>query len=215
LQAASRALAPLLWLLASEENNGIVKGDAKEIAFRLRLDEKEVEEGIKGLISIDYISCYQDASNTLAPCKQEARVETETETETEIDIHPPTPKGELFPVEELPDEPKLPKAEKPWEPNLTMLEIGSWFGRKPTTRWTKKELKALKEISTDIGNPPEYHVVEAFYTATITPDRVTIDNRRHDVAALLNNWNGEIDKARKFILARRRVEPTFAMQVML
>jgi hypothetical protein len=210
LHVASRALAPLLWLLASEENDGIIKGDAKDIAFRLRLDAAEVTEGIRGLLSISYISCYRDASNMLAPCKQEARVETERETETETE----TESMELFPVQGIPEEPKEP-ASKPWEPTACMLEIGSWFNRRPTTRWQKNELKAFKEICGGDDFPPEIHIVRAFYTAKIIPDKDTRDTRRQDLVTLLNNWNGEIDKAKRFIVARRRVEPTFAMEVKL
>jgi hypothetical protein len=129
LQPASRALAPLLWLLASEENNGIVKGDVKDIAFRLRLDASEVAEGIKGLLSIDYISCYNDASNTLADCKQEARVETEAEgeTEREKETYPPTPKGELFVSDDAPE--------------------------KKTTRFTPPTPEEVTKFSKSIGHP--------------------------------------------------------------
>jgi len=81
LQPASRALAPLMWLLASEGINGVVEGEAAELAFRLRLTESEVQDGLNGLLSIGYITRYSDASAMLAPCKQEARLETETETE--------------------------------------------------------------------------------------------------------------------------------------
>ena len=80
LPVASRALAPLVWLLASESGDGTFGGD---IAFRLRLPELEIAEGISGLIQGGYIVCLQDASTALAPCKQEARLERETERETE------------------------------------------------------------------------------------------------------------------------------------
>jgi hypothetical protein len=93
LQPASRALAPLLWLLASEFEGGIIDMNPEDVAFRLRLSNQEVEQGISGLESIGYISCKQDASKTLAPCKQEARLETERETEEEVETYPLNPQG--------------------------------------------------------------------------------------------------------------------------
>lgn len=190
LHAASRALAPLLWLLASEENNGIVKGDAKEIAFRLRLDEKEVAEGIKGLISIDYISCYQDASSTLADCKQEARVETETETEAEkereTDIYPPAPTGELFASSD--------PTEKTPELHPTMKRLGALYNRRHTTPWSEKEKKSFKAASI---NEEDLALIEKYYKAYVVVDGK--DFRRHDIVTLLNNWNGECDKARRYL----------------
>ena len=83
LPVASRALAPLLWLLASESQDGVVSGQAADVAFRLRLSDKEVTDGIKGLCEGGYITAENDASAMLAPCKQDTRLETETEAEGE------------------------------------------------------------------------------------------------------------------------------------
>jgi hypothetical protein len=69
-------------LLASESDDASVVGDHDELAFRLRIDRKEIDEGIKGLIASGYIECLQDASNALATRKQNLTTETETETET-------------------------------------------------------------------------------------------------------------------------------------
>jgi hypothetical protein len=147
-------------------------------------------------------------------CKQNVSTlaNTDTDTDTDTKKHPQTPTGDLFRVQAAPEE---PKAAKPWEPTACMLEIGKWFNRRPTTRWQKNELKAFKEICDGDDFPPEIHIVRAFYTANIIPDKDTRDTRRQDLVTLLNNWNGEIDKAKRFIVARRRVEPTFAMEVKL
>jgi hypothetical protein len=77
LPVASRALAPMLWLLASESDRGEIDPDPKKIAFRLRMSEKEVVEAIKPLIAAGFLIC---DSGTLAECKQPAMPETETET---------------------------------------------------------------------------------------------------------------------------------------
>jgi hypothetical protein len=83
LPLASRALAPLFWLLASESEDGVVSGTPADVAFRLRLTTEEVSEGITGLCNGGYITTEQDASDVIAPRQQETRLETETETERE------------------------------------------------------------------------------------------------------------------------------------
>lgn len=70
LPVASRALAPLLWLLASQ-SEGEVDGDPSLLAFQLRLDEDEVREGLKSLIDQGFMvpvnaPCERDASAPLA-----------------------------------------------------------------------------------------------------------------------------------------------------
>jgi hypothetical protein len=78
LPVASKALAPCLWLLASEEKEGEIEASTEEIAFRLRMTEKDLIAALKPLIEKGF---FVDASNTLADCKQDATTETETETE--------------------------------------------------------------------------------------------------------------------------------------
>ena len=82
LPIASKALAPMLWLLASESKDGIFDGSIEEIAFRLRWSEKDVNAGLKPLIDKGLFSI---ASGVLADCYQDARPETETETEGETE----------------------------------------------------------------------------------------------------------------------------------
>ena len=80
LPVASKALAPLLWLLASEHEDGVFDASTDELSFRLRMTEKEIESGLKPLIQKGF---FLDASTMLAPRLQDATPETETETETE------------------------------------------------------------------------------------------------------------------------------------
>lgn len=80
LPVASKALAPLIWLLASESEDGSIEWLPEALAFRLRMTEKELIEAIKPLIDNDFL---EDASKLLAPCKSDATLETERETETE------------------------------------------------------------------------------------------------------------------------------------
>ena len=80
LPLASKALAPMLWLLASENINGVFEADFDQLEFRLRLSQKELKDGLKPLIDNGF---FLDASTMLAPRLQDAIPETETETETE------------------------------------------------------------------------------------------------------------------------------------
>lgn len=83
LPVASKALAPLMWLLASESKDGSFDASSEELAFRLRLSLGEVEAGLKPLINSGF---FVDASTMLAPCLQVAIPEREAEAEVETDI---------------------------------------------------------------------------------------------------------------------------------
>lgn len=105
LPLASKALAPLLWLLASEAKDGTFDASVDELMFRLRLTQKEIEQGIKPLIDKGFFII---ASGLLADCLQSAIPETERETEKEA-------KAET--------EKKLRASRLPqdWQPNDRML----------------------------------------------------------------------------------------------
>jgi hypothetical protein len=79
LPLASKALAPMLWLLASESKDGIFDGSLDELVFRLHISEKEYKDGINPLIDKGF---FVIASKMLAENKRVAIPETETETET-------------------------------------------------------------------------------------------------------------------------------------
>jgi len=82
LPLASKALAPLLWLLASEEKDGCFQADSEELVFRLRVASKDIEAGLKPLIDKGF---FLVASGVLADCQQDAIPERETERETETE----------------------------------------------------------------------------------------------------------------------------------
>ena len=86
LPDASKALAPCLWLLASENDDptcGEIRASDEKIAFRLRMPVKKFQESVKALIEHGFFDLEQDDSELLASCKQHALPETETETEEE------------------------------------------------------------------------------------------------------------------------------------
>ena len=82
LPIASKALAPLLWLLASEAKDGEFDAASNELAFRLHIAIKDIEAGLKPLIDNGF---FIDASTMLAPCYQPAIPEREGEREGETE----------------------------------------------------------------------------------------------------------------------------------
>jgi len=92
LPDASKALAMMLWLIASEHKHGIIDAASNTLAFRLRTDSKKIEEALSPLIDSGFFL----ASNTLADCQQHAIPETEKRErhirereEKAVDKYPP------------------------------------------------------------------------------------------------------------------------------
>jgi hypothetical protein len=85
LPVASRALAPMLWLLASESEDGSIEYDCDKIAFRLRTSCKDVADAIDPLIKAGFMVVSGVASNSLAEREQDAMPEKEVEEEAELE----------------------------------------------------------------------------------------------------------------------------------
>lgn len=81
LQLASKALAPCLWLIASEHEEGLIVVDFAKLSWRLRVPEMQVQEAIKELIDKGFFIV---ASGMLAECLRDAIPETEQSTEENI-----------------------------------------------------------------------------------------------------------------------------------
>lgn len=80
-----------------------------------------------------------------------------------------------------------------FKPTPVMLRINKMFGRRDSTKWSKSELKSLAAI--EPIQEDDFAVVEKHYRLAIPKED---DYRRHDLPTLLNNWNGEVDRARRF-----------------
>lgn len=96
LPLASKALAPLLWLLASESKDGVFDGSLDELVFRLHITPKDYQDGVKPLIDKGF---FVVASGVLAECYQDAIPETERETETETKKREKSNRGSRLPVD--------------------------------------------------------------------------------------------------------------------
>ena len=96
LPIASKAIAPLLWLLASEHKDGIFDASIEELGFRLHITDKEYDQGLKPLIDKGF---FVIASGVLALSKQVAIPETETETEREIEKKAKQKRGSRLPTD--------------------------------------------------------------------------------------------------------------------
>jgi hypothetical protein len=80
LPVASRALAPMLWLLASDSIDGEIDATAERLAFRLRMSVDEVRDALKPLIDKGFFTVKADAAiKPLARRKRIAVPEAEAE----------------------------------------------------------------------------------------------------------------------------------------
>jgi len=135
LPIASKALAPLLWLLASETKDGQFDGSLDELVFRLHISPKEYEDGIKPLIDKGFFII---ASGVLAVSKQVAIPETETERETEK--RQKTQRGSRLPVDFVLDEEWIAfcKQERPdLNPEKVFAEFVDYWTAQPGQKGVK------------------------------------------------------------------------------
>lgn len=115
LPIASKALAPMLWLLASENNAGEVDIDLDFLSFRLRWPKSDIQSGLSPLIDKGFLIV---ASDVLAECLQDACLEGERETEAERDGKEEAVtkrKSDASPIgSRLPNDWRLPDDWKEW-----------------------------------------------------------------------------------------------------
>ena len=114
LPVASRALAPCLWLLASEDSEGWIDLNYDKLSFRLRMSIPDLKAAIKPLIDNGFFTLEHDASGALAPCYRDAMLEErrgEAEAEAEKDLAP----SELVAAagDDAPAKQESPKVSKP------------------------------------------------------------------------------------------------------
>jgi len=80
-----------------------------------------------------------------------------------------------------------------WLPSSEQVEAASWFNRKPTTEWSKREKAAWAQIQkTEDFCGDNWLALRWYYSAS------GCKFLRRDLLTLLNNWNGEIDRAKNY-----------------
>ena len=121
---------------------------------------------------------HSNAPVTVKTDKAEADTEVKAEADTE---EPPNPQGGLDRKSD--SIPKSPQA----------IRIAQLYNRRPTTAWSKKEIRAFKAASPI--NHEDLEIVCRYTEA----ERAKGEQGRHrrDLATFLNNFTGELDRARE------------------
>lgn len=96
-------------------------------------------------------------------------------------------------------EPATRESARNQENSPFMIRLGKFLNRKPKTRWDEKERKALNKLMP--LDPDDVDLMERYYLADIPADH--IPGRRTDLITLLNNWNGELDRATVYFTTRK------------
>ena len=101
MSAEARALLPMLWLLACENEDptsGIIDQDIKKISFRLRQSVENIEYCLRELQVSDFVECIESVTESLQNSNESVTPETETETETEEEGGQVTPSSGKAPL---------------------------------------------------------------------------------------------------------------------
>ena len=119
-------------------------------------------------------------------------------TDTQIQGHTDTLLGDQLPGKQ-PSKKSNPKSSPVQSNSPVMSLIGSWFGRDSTDLWGIKEANVLKAIHL---KEKDLQVLDAYYR--LTRERMVElnggDYRRKKLPTLLNNWKGDCDEARGFVV---------------
>lgn len=86
---------------------------------------------------------------------------------------------------------------KPWTPTQDQLSLNALFSRRPTTPWSAKEQKTLRELQKRPEWVGELAEIVAYYTAKGKTEDAKYLKR--ELETLLNNWTGQLDQARKWV----------------
>ena len=88
----------------------------------------------------------------------------------------------------------------------TAKRIGAIMRRRPTTPSNDaKEVRPFRNLSPHVSDD-DLTLVEEYY-ARNWPPRSNVNHLRHDLATLINNWQGEVDRARIWTSAHPRKQP--------
>jgi len=102
---------------------------------------------------------------------------TDINTDENTDTLPPV-EGELF------ENPEQLKPKSTSQPDPRIEQVASLVNRRPTTKWSEKEIKAFKKLD------PSQEDIDFL----ISKNYSKYQYRRKDLFTLLNNWPGELDR---------------------
>jgi hypothetical protein len=91
LAVEARALAPMLWLLASEDKGGVIDATPARLGFRLRMNPAEVERALAPLVAGGFFEEVQDACTPLAEAAPDSSPEKEEKREEQTRSSDPPP----------------------------------------------------------------------------------------------------------------------------
>ena len=89
----------LLWLIGSESNDGTIKGDIEDIAFRVHRDSTDVLPALQELALRGFIQMGTDDASTVLADRQQVAPESCPETETETEKKQTRRKRRVYPSE--------------------------------------------------------------------------------------------------------------------
>jgi len=176
--------------------------DIPSILMKTRVNlnkQNQLKKTVDLLLQLDWIE--------LVKCKTAMKVSSECQVSAvelnRIELNRIEGKGKEVPPNPLKGDGQKPvkkkrltekekKAIKVESNTLTMKRIGDWYGRRGSL-WTLYEEERLKLL--EPLNEAEVDVIEIYYMAEIPKKD---DIRRKALETLLNNWNIELDRARKF-----------------
>lgn len=201
-----------LYILDRCNNAGFWEVDLSALAFHTKLDPKHFEgafkalerglQGASGWVWVRNFLRHQknDDLNPANPAHRQIIALLKDQSERFPDSKSLLPKGAS---KGLPSPIGKGKGKgkgngKAWEPRAIHIQLGKMLGRRESTKWSDKELEALESILPI--DEQDMAMVGEFYDAIIEPSE---DHRRTALLTLLNNWNGEVDKARAYKLANR------------
>ena len=188
LPTASKALAPLLWLLASESKDGTFDASIDELTFRLRMPESDIKTGLKHLIDKGF---FVDDSEVLAECYQDAIPETETETETETKKSRSATRGSRLPAD--------------WKPNA---ELADWSKAERPDLNLRKVLEEFRDYWTSVagskGVKLKWDATWRNWVRSQKADKQTFAQVAADVARTTVPAPANQDAALKEIMADRK-----------
>lgn len=199
-----------LYILDRCNNAGFWEVDEAALAFHTKLEGKHFEgalkalerglQGASGWVWVRNFLKHQknDQLNPANPAHRQIIALLKDQAERFPDSKSLLPKGATKGLQSPIGIGKGKGEGKGQEPTTLQIRVGKLLGRRETTRWSEKEIAALEGI----GEPAEEDLIllENFYNAVIDADQ---DHRRTALLTLLNNWNGEVDKARFYKLANR------------